>query len=249
MVLLTNDDGVAAPGLVALAWAAHRQGLEVTVVAPDRERSAAGHSMTVRQGLTIREHQGPYPPGMAVYSCSGTPTDCVILGLDEVAPGASWVISGVNRGPNLGDDVTYSGTVAAAMEGYLSDRRALAVSLCTSGEGAPHYDTAAAVALKVYCWAQGQNPVPLLNLNVPDQALSSLKGLKVVRQGRRRYLDRILRTPDGCYWIGGQIQDQLEPGTDVQALSQGYGAITPLHLDLTHFPSLPALAPLEELEL
>lgn len=254
MVLLTNDDGVAAPGLLVLAKAFYGAGVEIAVTAPDRERSAVGHGMTFSHGLTVQEYVGAYPPIQRIYSCSGTPTDCVILGLDELVPEASWVISGVNRGPNLGDDLTYSGTVAAAMEGLLSNRRAIAVSLCTSAdERAPHYDTAAALALKIYRWAQEQNLPPeiLLNLNVPDCPMDELRGIKVVRKGIRRYAGRVRRETDSSgnslYWLGGQISDLLEPHTDVWAVAHGYGAVTPVHMDMTHFPSLSALAGLEDL--
>lgn len=151
-LLLTNDDGIYAPGIMTLANTLHESGYPVTVVAPDRERSSVGHALTLNRPIRLWEaDRGGYDVGIRLFGCDGTPSDCVVLGAETVVPEASFVVSGINRGPNLGDDLTYSGTVSAAMEGLILGKNALAVSLnCTRSEPVHHYATLIRVALAAY---------------------------------------------------------------------------------------------------
>lgn len=231
-ILLSNDDGYFAPGLLALHDALARFA-EITVVAPDAERSGASNSLTLDRPLTVRRaHNG-------FFHVNGTPTDCVhlaVTGLLDRLP--DMVISGINRGANMGDDTVYSGTVAAATEGFLLGIPALAVSLVTDGGG--HYETAAQVAVDLVRRQLAQ-PVTqpwLLNLNVPDCAYADLRGLRVTRLGRRHKAEPVIpaQNPRGdtVYWVGpaGPAAD-AGPGTDFHAVAEGYAAITPLQMDLT----------------
>jgi 5'-nucleotidase len=239
-ILLSNDDGVLAPGLDALRQALEGTG-EVFVVAPEREQSGASRSLTLDRPLRVRRM------GDRVYSIDGTPTDCVLLAVrgipDIVQVQPDLIVSGINHGPNLGDDVTYSGTVAAAAEGSLMGIPSVAVSLA-SWEPA-HFETAARVA-RVMVDQLLARPVPggtLLNVNVPDLPLASLRGTRVTSLGRRVYPDVILaqRDPRGklCYWIGGETPTWLPgAGTDFEAVEAGFVSVTPLHLDLTDYSML-----------
>jgi len=239
-ILLSNDDGYFAPGLELLAaqLAPHA---EVTVVAPERDRSGASNSLTLDRPLTVRRA----PNGFLFVN--GTPTDCVhlaVTGLLDELP--DMVISGINLGANMGDDTIYSGTVAAATEGHLLGIPALAVSL-TSKIGR-HFDTAAAVVIELLGRHRRQ-PLGrwLLNVNVPDLALRELKGYRMTRLGRRHKAESVIKTetPRGetCYWVGaaGPAADAGE-GTDFHAVDQGFVSITPLQIDLTHHAELPAVA-------
>jgi len=237
VILVSNDDGIHSPGIAALATALEAIG-EVWVVAPDRERSAVGHALTLHRPLTA-DQMGPRR-----YAVNGTPSDCVnlaLLGLLPVRPRI--VVAGVNAGSNLGDDVTYSGTVSAAMEATLLGVPAIAVSLLDGGDLAEAGTVARLVAMRVL--VDGLPRKTLLNVNVP--ATSPL-GLRTTRLGHRVYSDKIVehRDPRGRthYWIGvgDPAWDTLE-GTDIGAVHEGHVAITPLHMDLTHHG---ALARMEE---
>ncbi|MDI3499929.1 MAG: 5/3-nucleotidase [Synergistaceae bacterium] len=245
-LLLTNDDGVFATGIAILARKLAEVGHHVVVVAPDRERSSIGHAVTLTRPLRlVRVESGPYPPGLEVYACDGTPSDCVVLGLEEISPDAELILSGINGGPNLGDDVTYSGTVSAAMEGILMKKTSVAVSLdCRIDDEEKRYETAALVVVRMLAWMK-VNPVSegvLLNVNVPNLPFAQLKGIKATRKGQRIYAGKVnkLRDPNGrtYYWIAGKPEDDLVEGTDVWAVSHGYVSVTPLHMDMTHYPSL-----------
>jgi 5'-nucleotidase len=233
-VLLSNDDGVHAPGLEALAAAFGAQGDEVWVVAPDREQSASSHAISLHRPLRMHEL------GPRRFSVDGTPTDAVYMGLNLVLRGArpDVVVSGVNHGPNLGNDVLYSGTVAAAMEAALLGVHAVAVSLAGPpphqfGEAARF---AAALAHRIF-----DNPPPaplLLNVNVPP---GPIRGYRFARLGRRTYGSEVVEKTDPrgrkYYWIGGEGGPTNEdiPGSDCNAtLLDGLVAVTPLHLDSTH---------------
>ena len=230
-ILLSNDDGVHAPGIQALSKAL-REFAEVLVVAPDRNRSGASNSLTLESSLrTFTFENGD----IAVQQ--GTPTDCVYLGVNALMrPRPDIVVSGINAGPNLGDDVIYSGTVAAAMEGRHLGYPALAVSL----DGHQHYETAAAITCSILR-ALEREPLRtgrILNINVPDLPLDQIKGIRLTHCGTRHPSDQAIvqQDPRGntIYWIGppGEKCD-AGPGTDFAAVDEGYVSITPLHVDLT----------------
>ncbi|MGI6784194.1 MAG: 5'/3'-nucleotidase SurE [Aminivibrio sp.] len=248
-LLITNDDGVFAPGIIELASALSARGHECAVTAPDRERSSVGHSITLTRPLRLWEAPpGPYPPECTVYACDGTPSDCVVLGIEEIMPDPCLVVSGINRGPNLGDDLTYSGTVSAAMEGVILGRSSLALSLnCGEDDGEHHYETASSVAASMvdFLEANPLKPGVLLNINVPNVPLSLLRGVRVTRKGVRLYEGKVTRFTDPggrvYYWVAGRPEDQLEEGSDVWAAANGYVSITPVHMDMTHFPSIEEL--------
>jgi 5'-nucleotidase len=238
-ILVSNDDGYFAPGITLLAEALRQLG-EVTVVAPERDRSGASNSLTLDRPLTVRRAPNGY------YSVNGTPTDCVhiaVTGLLDFLPDV--IVSGVNLGANMGDDTIYSGTVAAAAEGYLLGIPSLAVSL-TSKEG-EHFDSAIGVALQLverFKRRPFREPV-LLNVNVPDVEPAGLRGVEITRLGRRHKAEPVvkLQTPRGetAYWIGpaGGAAD-AGPGTDFHAIEAQRVSVTPLRMDLTHTAQLPA---------
>ena len=240
-ILVTNDDGVFAPGLQCLAEHL-RQIAEIVVVVPDRDRSGASNSLTLDRPLHMTRLDNGY------IKVNGTPTDCVHLALCgglDVTP--DMVVSGINAGANLGDDVLYSGTVAAATEGRFLGLPAIAVSL--DGHPAQHYETAAKVVLQVLGQMR-QQPLPedtILSINVPDIPYAQLKGLQAARLGQRHRSESIVkdRDPRGrdIYWVGkaGPQQD-AGPGTDFYAVEQGYAAMTPLQIDLTKHSMLNPLA-------
>jgi 5'-nucleotidase len=238
-ILVTNDDGVQAPGLLALAQAMRRLG-EVTVLAPDRNWSASGHVKTMERPLRVRETR--LADGTSAYSSDGAPSDCVALAvlgvLDEKY---DLVVSGINPNANIGHDVTYSGTVTAAMEAVICGVPGIAVSLNSPPEhGEIDYTPAANAALHVagLVMAHGLPEGVLLNVNVPYLCEQELKGYLVTRQGLRVYRDALVRRSDPrnrpYYWIGGDFPTGIpEDGTDVGALAAGYVSLTPLQLDLT----------------
>lgn len=238
-ILISNDDGVHATGLATLAAALKDLG-EILVVAPDRNRSGASNSLSLNKPL----HPQQLPNGF--WSVDGTPTDCVHLAVGGVFGfNPDLVVSGINHGPNLGDDVLYSGTVAAATEGRFQGLPALAVSLA----GETHFATAAAVIRRlVTSFMQQPNeltlpPRSLLNINVPDVPLFALKGYAVTNLGHRNQgaAPEPITDPRGQtrYWIGGVgSAADSSAGTDFHALSKGKVSITPLHLDMTHHSSL-----------
>jgi 5'-nucleotidase len=247
-ILVTNDDGVQAPGLLALAQEMRKLG-RVTVFAPDRNWSASGHVKTMDRPLRVRPTA--LADGTAAFTSDGAPSDCValpLLGLveDEI----DLVVSGINPNANLGHDVTYSGTVTAAMEAVIAGVKGIAVSL-DSPEGHPgalDYACASSVARRVSerAMADGLPEGVVLNVNVPYLKEDQLKGFMITRQGLRVYRDALdeRRDPRGkpYYWIGGEAPTGVdEPGTDFGALRAGYVSITPLHLDLTHHKAMDAL--------
>lgn len=241
LILVTNDDGVYAPGLQALAIELAKVG-RVVVVAPDRDNSAASHSLTMTRPLRVREL------GPDRYSVDGTPTDCVILAVGKIlTEKAALVMSGINPGPNLCDDVSYSGTVSAAIEATMLGIPSCAISLV--GEEPCHYELAARFAgrLARMILSQGLPPDTLLNVNVPPGRAADLTGVKFARQGRRKYEGAIKETHDPWgrqhFWIGGgtPVWDQGQD-TDAQAIKDGYISITPLHLDRTNYGALDYLS-------
>lgn len=240
--LISNDDGIEARGIQVLADRMRAIG-RVTIVAPDQNRSGASNSLTLDSPVRIREI------GDREFRVTGTPTDCVhiaLTGLLEKDPDI--VISGINSGPNLGDDVIYSGTVAAAMEGRFLGLPAIAVSLAVDGRP-EHYATAAeAVALLVE--RLRKDPLPadtILNMNVPDLSWSEIRGFEVTRLGHRHRAEPFIRMIDPrgnpMYWVGpaGPGQD-AGPGTDFDAVCRGYISITPIHVDLTRYQALDQVA-------
>lgn len=236
-ILLSNDDGYLAQGLVTLAQALAKYA-DISVVAPDKNRSAASNSLTLEMPLRAQSSENGF------IRVDGTPTDCVhlaITGLLEHEP--DMVIAGINHGANLGDDVLYSGTVAAATEGRFLGFPAIAISLTSSDP--KHFDTAAQVAVTLMQQIMNK-PLPrdtLLNVNVPDIALSELKGYQVTRLGQRHKSEPVVKAQDQrgreIYWVGppGSAQDAGE-GTDFYAIKMGYVSITPLQLDLTRYEQM-----------
>jgi 5'-nucleotidase len=239
--LLSNDDGYQAHGLRVLAKALAQKG-RVTVVAPDRDRSGASNSLTLDAPLYVKKDSAGY------YYVNGTPTDCVhlaITGLLDTEP--DMVISGINAGSNLGDDVLYSGTVAAAMEGRYLGCPAIAVSL--AGENPSCFDVAVKVIIKLIdgLISTDVNDDLLLNVNIPDLPLESIRGYEVTRLGNRHKSEpaQEARDPKGCkvYWVGpvGPEQD-AGPGTDFYAVKSGSVSVTPLQVDLTRYQILDHVA-------
>lgn len=250
-VLLTNDDGVDSPGLLALAQALRALG-EVSVLAPDHNWSASGHVKTLHRPL--RAWSVTLADGSPAMTTDGAPSDCValaVLGLIERP--IDLVISGINPHANVGHDVTYSGTVMAAMEAVINGVPGLAISLDSPvvPSSAEAYRGAADVARRL-AERLLSHPLPagvLLNVNVPNLPAEAYRGISLTRQGLRLYRDALVRREDPrgrpYYWIGGEAPTGiLEPGTDLWALSQALVSITPLQLDLTSYPALEALLPL-----
>jgi 5'-nucleotidase len=240
LILVTNDDGIHSPGLTTLAEQLARIA-RVVVVAPDRERSAVGHSLTLHSPLRAEEIR----PGW--FAVDGTPTDCVNLGIHgllDTRP--SLVVSGINKGGNMGDDVTYSGTVSAAMEATLMGVPAFAVSLAGNSFAAADFAFAAEFSRRLSrrIFERSLPPDTLLNVNVPP---GKPAGVELTRQGKRNYSEVIVPKTDPrgrlYYWIGGgDLGFENVPGTDFHAVHGGAISITPLHLDLTNYRSFAALA-------
>jgi 5'-nucleotidase len=247
-ILVTNDDGVNAPGLLALAKEMRRIG-EVTVLAPDRNWSASGHVKTMHRPLRVR--RAVLADGSQAFCSDGAPSDCValaILGFIE-AP-LDLVVSGINPNANVGHDVTYSGTVTAAMEAAISGIPAIAVSLDSAeySSGPFNFKPAARAARKAaqMLLKKGFTTGTLLNLNVPGIPEGEIKGWKVTRQGQRIYRDELVRREDPrgkpYYWIGGEAPTGIEEDdTDFGAIKQGYISVTPIQLDLTDTGALATL--------
>jgi 5'-nucleotidase len=239
-ILLSNDDGYFSPGIECLARTLSTEA-EVTVVAPERDRSGVSNSLTLDRPLSLRRVANGF------YYVNGTPTDCVhlaVTGMFDTLP--DMVVSGINLGPNMGDDTLYSGTVAAATEGYLLGIPSIAVSLCRKTE--EHFETAARIALEIVrliCQQKLSEPL-LLNVNVPDAPYDQLQGWEVTRLGKRHRAENVIRqvTPrdEVVYWIGaaGPAQDAGE-GTDFYAIAHECVSITPLQIDLTHKAQLPMI--------
>jgi len=247
-ILLTNDDGIHAPGLEVLERIARTFSDDVWVVAPAEEQSGAGHSLTLTRPVRIRTH------GERRFSVTGTPTDAVTMGLKQLLPAApDLILSGVNRGANLGDDVTYSGTVSAAIEGCLAGIRSVALSQVYAGEGVGDRVSFAAAE----AWGEKVlRPLldapfaerTLVNVNFPPLAAEQVQGIRVVRQGFHDYARGSVvegTDPRGYryYWFGLHgIEHTPGHATDLEAIADGYVAVTPLHVDLTHHDSLLGLA-------
>jgi 5'-nucleotidase len=236
-ILLSNDDGYQAPGLVCLAESL-AEVAKVTVVAPDRNRSGASNSLTLENPLRVSVADNGF------RFVDGTPTDCVHLALTGLLDeDPDMVIAGINAGANLGDDVLYSGTIAAAMEGRFLGRPAIAVSLI--GSEGRHYDTAARVARRLLAGGPplGLPADTILSVNVPDLPWNELAGFKATRLGHRHRSEAVItdRDPRGrrIYWVGpvGAEQD-AGPDTDFHAVRHGFVSITPLHIDLTRYSAL-----------
>ncbi|MDN4503848.1 5'/3'-nucleotidase SurE [Alteromonadaceae bacterium BrNp21-10] len=236
-ILLSNDDGVHAPGLKALYEALVKLH-DVTVIAPDRNCSGASNALSLTLPLRIAQMDNGF------HAVNGTPTDCVHLGLNSfLDDDPQLVVSGINHGANLGDDVIYSGTVAAATEGRYMGLPAIAVSLASHhGE---HFASAAHIACNIVNHLQ-QHPLPadqILNINVPDLPLADIKGIQVTRQGRRHRAESMQKSQDphgrDIYWYGrvGAEQD-AGPGTDFYAIANGYCSVTPLAVDMTAYQSM-----------
>jgi 5'-nucleotidase len=239
-ILVSNDDGYRAEGIQRLR-AALATLAEVTVVAPDRNRSGASNSLTRDVPLRVFEAE----PG--VYFVPGTPTDCVHLAISGLFDFEhDMVVSGINDGANLGDDVLYSGTVAAAVEGRFLGLPTIAVSLCTSGAAGGHFETGAEVArlLVTHLLKSPLQRALILNVNVPDVPFAQLKGFRASRLGYRHRSAAVMKAQDprgrAVYWVGpaGAEQD-AGPGTDFDTIAQGFVSVTPLQVDLTRHAALP----------
>ena len=247
-ILVTNDDGVQAPGLLALAQEMRKLG-KVTVFAPDRNWSASGHVKTMERPLRVRETL--LADGTAAFTSDGAPSDCVALPLlGLVEEDIDLVVSGINPNANIGHDVTYSGTVTAAMEAVIAGVMGIAVSLDSPEvhTGPLDYSTAAIVARRVaeQVIADGLPKGVVLNVNVPYLKEEELNGYSITRQGLRVYRDALETRLDPrgrpYYWIGGEFPTGVdEPGTDFGALRAGCVSITPLHLDMTSYKTLDVL--------
>jgi 5'-nucleotidase len=240
VILVTNDDGVNSPGLLSLFDSMKELG-NAFVVAPDRERSAVSHALTMHRPLRVEELREHF------YSINGTPTDCVAVGINKILPEKpAFVVSGINKGANLGDDITYSGTVSAAIESTIMGIPAIAVSLVIHKKSSIlRFNMASKIASEIGRYVL-ENSLPydtLLNVNVPNVDTKTIKGVKFTRQGKRIYDNAVQETfnPHGekYYWIGGG-QPYWERGedTDIQAVNDHYVSVTPLHLDLTNYKAL-----------
>lgn len=236
-ILVSNDDGYLAPGLACLAKALAAFA-DVEVVAPDRDRSGASNSLTLDRPLRARRGENGF------LCVDGTPTDCVhlaITGLMEQQP--DMVVSGINWGANLGDDVLYSGTVAAAVEGRFLGAPAIAVSL--AGRSGGNFETAAAIVVRLV-HKLVREPLPadtILNVNVPDVPMAAIAGIEAARLGHRHKAEPVIRAADPhgnpIYWVGAAgAEADAGPGTDFDAIRRGYVAVTPLQVDLTRYTAL-----------
>ena len=243
-ILVTNDDGVNARGLEILVEVAHGLSDDVWIVAPEAEQSGAGHSLTLRQPLRMTKR------GERRYSVDGTPTDCVLMAVGHLLKDRKpdLTLSGINRGGNLGEDLTYSGTVAAAMEGTLTGVPSIALSQVYEDGTRPDWETARRLAPDIVRrlveagWPEGV----LINVNFPAGGPAAVKGSRVVGLGRRKVGDHLVarRDPRGVpyYWIGSlRNEEPNRPETDLAAVMDGYTAITPVHLDLTDRPTVRTL--------
>ena len=247
-ILLTNDDGIHAPGLKVLEGIARQFSDDIWICAPDEEQSGMGHALTLARPVRLRKHDDRR------FSVTGTPTDAVTMGMRKVMVAQPDVIlSGVNRGANLADDITYSGTVSAAIEGALAGIRSIALSQVYAKEGMGA-DVSFSAAIE---WGAKvlapllDTPLPqrtLVNVNFPPLPPAEVKGIRAVRQGFHDYSRGTVvegRDPRGFkyYWFGLEaIEHTLDHGTDLEAIDEGYISVTPLQLDLTHHSSLGALA-------
>ncbi|BAQ61415.1 5-nucleotidase SurE [Geminocystis sp. NIES-3708] len=247
-ILISNDDGIFALGIRTLANTMAHHGHRVTVVAPDRERSATGHGLTLHHPIRADIIEGIFAPEVTAWSCSGTPSDCVKLGLSAVLQEKpDFVLSGINQGSNLGTDILYSGTVSAAMEGTIDGITSIAFSLASFTK--KEFQPAANYAVRLIQQLT-ENPFPeatLLNVNIPPIAENDIAGVKITRQGIRRYIENFQKRLDprgrSYYWLAGELVEEIEQPehiylppdlpTDVQANKENYITITPLQYNLT----------------
>lgn len=243
-ILISNDDGIHAPGLKSLYRIARTLSKDVWVVAPETEQSGAAHSLSIHTPLRLRKisHQR--------YAVNGTPTDCVLVSMGRLFKKRKpdLVLSGVNYGGNTGEDVTYSGTVAAAMEATLLGIPAIALSQVRYGNHAPKWATAEHHAPDIIrkLLERGWARETLININFPDVVVNSVQGIRVVKQGQRAITDGLVEWMDPrgrpFYWIGALRDERpTEDNTDLSAIYEGFISITPLHLDLTHYDTLEKL--------
>lgn len=247
-ILVTNDDGVMAPGLITLAQEMRKLG-KVTILAPDRNWSASGHVKTMHRPLRIKEVQ--LPDGTTALASDGAPSDCVALALlGVVEEDVDLVVSGINPNANIGHDVTYSGTVTAAMEAVIGGVPGIAVSLDSPENhlGMLDYAMAARAATQVAAklLETGFPPKTVININVPYLEEDEIKGILITRQGQRVYRDQLDQRTDprgkSYFWIGGEAPTGVvEEGTDYGAIKAGYISVTPLQLDLTAYSALEVL--------
>lgn len=262
-LLISNDDGIFAAGIRTLANTLATQGHNVTVVCPDRERSATGHGITMHHPIRAEQVTSVYHQSVQAWACSGTPADCVKLALDALLDSPpDCVLSGINHGANLGNDVLYSGTVSAAMEGLLEGIPSLALSLASFSHS--NFQPAADYACQLLPKLTKLNQPLLLNLNIPPITKSTIKGVAVTRLGVRRYTDLFEKRIDPrgktYYWLAGEVLEESDlelphslPNslsqaqnldfiskftTDVKAIKAGYITVTPLHYDLTAYSDL-----------
>ena len=236
-LLLSNDDGYQAPGLISLADSLQKIA-NITVVAPHLDRSAASNSLTLQTPLRATEIKAGW------YKVDGTPTDCVHLGITGLLQNEpDMVVAGINSGPNLGDDVIYSGTVAAAMEGRYLGSPAVAVSI---NSFQPQYYDTAAIVIRNLVSKIIDKPLPkdiILNVNVPDIPIADIRGVQTTRLGNRHKAEPAIpdQDPRGkpIYWVGAAGPEQdAGPGTDFHAISEDYVSVTPLHVDLTQYSAM-----------
>jgi 5'/3'-nucleotidase len=245
-ILITNDDGIHSLGLTALAKALSAVG-EVWVVAPDRERTAVAHALTLHKPLRVHQM------GKRVYAVNGTPVDCVNLAILKIMPKPpALVVSGINKGVNLGDDVMYSGTVSAAVEGTILGFPSMAVS--QEGQERFRFDVGAHYAVRVarLVLQRGLPEETLVNLNVPDRARSSVRGVRATCLSRRRFDNPIIEKLDphgrSYYWIAGtRVSWSRSKDADHEAIEEGFVSLTPIHLDTTHYGALDQLRSWEEI--
>lgn len=253
-LLISNDDGIYALGIRALANSLAEAGHDVTVVCPDRERSATGHGLTLHQPIRAEIVESIFHPSVKAWACSGTPSDCVKLALWALLDHLpDLVLSGINHGSNLGTDVLYSGTVSAAMEGVIEGIPSIAFSLTSFSSS--DFQPAAAFAQSLVAQLAKQ-PLPellLLNVNVPAVTAAAIAGVKVTRQGIRRYIDVFEKRLDPrgktYYWLAGELLEEVDEDsslselapTDVQAIRNNYITITPLQYNLTAATGLASL--------
>ena len=244
-ILLSNDDGIRSDGLRVL-YEVLLDFADVVVVAPDRERSAVGRALTLHRPLRCEQVDENW------FAVDGTPTSCVYIGIHAIMRGnrPDIVIGGINRGPNLGEDITYSGTVSVAMEGALLGIPSIAFSLASFRDFLWEDAASWARRITLKAYQQGIPKGCCLNVNIPNLPRDEIKGVRVTRQGKKAYSERVeeRRDPWGrvYYWIGGEEPNwEAEPGTDYWAVKNGYVSITPIHLDLTDYRSLEKLKSFE----
>lgn len=247
-ILISNDDGIFALGVRTLANTLAQAGYQVTVVCPDRERSATGHGLTLHRPIRANIVEDFFNPKITAWSCSGTPSDCVKLALSTLINSRpDFIISGINHGSNLGTDVLYSGTVSAAMEGIIEGIPSIAMSLASfsSSQFKPGADFACRLIQQL-----SDHPLPdstLLNVNIPPVAADAIAGVMLTRQGLRRYIENFEKRLDprgkSYYWLAGELVTDIEQPehihlpshipTDVQGIQQNYITLTPLQYNLT----------------